>query len=116
MMQSLKKEWRHFLQCEPGKRFQQVHERRQKKRGEGGGWKKIVFIVAGWALALVGTVLLAMPGPGTIVLAGGLMLLASESLSMARMLDYADKKGNEWWQGLKRWWKGKRRRAVKSER
>jgi hypothetical protein len=101
MMQSLKREWREFLKSKPGRRFHEVHERRQKKRGNRQGWKKGALIAAGWVLILVGTLLLALPGPGLLVLAAGLMLLASESLSMARFLDWADKKGHEWWKGMK---------------
>jgi hypothetical protein len=107
MMQSLKREWHQFLKSKPGSRFQEVHERRQKKRGNRQGWKKIAFFAAGWGLILVGTLLLAMPGPGLPVLAAGLILLAAESQSIARMLDWTDKKGHEWWKGMK---------SVKSEK
>ncbi len=49
-------------------------------------------MISGIVIALIGLVLLPLPGPGSVVLAGGLILLAAESLTMARLLDWADKK------------------------
>lgn len=49
-------------------------------------------MIIGIVIALLGLVLLPLPGPGSIVLAVGLMMTAAESMTMARALDWADKK------------------------
>ena len=49
-------------------------------------------MIGGIIIAALGLVLLPLPGPGSIVLAVGLMLIASESLTIARLLDWADQK------------------------
>ena len=46
--------------------------------------KRILVIVAGSALSILGVVLLILPGPGTLVIAAGLAILASE-------FDWADR-------------------------
>lgn len=48
------------------------------------------MMIAGVVICVLGVVALPLPGPGTIVLAGGLMILAAESMVIARMLDRAD--------------------------
>ena len=49
-------------------------------------------MIAGIVIAVAGLALLPLPGPGTIVLAAGLMMVAQESSTMARLLDFLDKK------------------------
>lgn len=48
------------------------------------------MMIAGIVICVLGVVALPLPGPGTLVLAGGLMILAAESLMIARVLDRAD--------------------------
>lgn len=47
---------------------------------------RIARIVGGWALLAVGAALLVLPGPGLLVLAAGLALLATEYAWAARWL------------------------------
>lgn len=47
---------------------------------------RISRIVGGWALLAVGAALLVLPGPGLLVLAAGLALLATEHEWAARWL------------------------------
>jgi hypothetical protein len=47
---------------------------------------RLVRVVGGWGLLAVGAALLVLPGPGLLVLAGGLALLATEYPWAARLL------------------------------
>ncbi|HEX5403666.1 MAG TPA: PGPGW domain-containing protein [Pseudonocardiaceae bacterium] len=48
--------------------------------------KRIGRIVGGWSLLAVGGAMLVLPGPGLLVIAGGLALLATEYTWAARLL------------------------------
>jgi hypothetical protein len=48
--------------------------------------KRIARVIGGWALLAVGAALLVLPGPGLLVIAGGLALLATEYAWAARLL------------------------------
>lgn len=91
MIQNLKKQWHLFLRSPPGRRFQEVHKRQKAKRGGASAGRKRGLVIAGIAICLLGVVALPLPGPGTLVLGGGLMILAAESIVVARVLDRADK-------------------------
>jgi uncharacterized protein (TIGR02611 family) len=62
------------------------------------------MMVIGTLLAIVGVVLLPLPGPGMLVVAAGLVLVARESATAARMLDFADKHIHRFIQFLRRKW------------
>lgn len=49
-------------------------------------------MAGGVIVSLLGVILLPLPGPGAVVVAGGLMMLASESIVMARILDWMDRR------------------------
>jgi uncharacterized protein (TIGR02611 family) len=112
MFGSLRKHWHHFTSRPPGRRFKSFYEERQEKRGSGGAGKKWGLIVTGAAMAIAGVLLLPLPGPGSIVLVAGLGLLSSESLTMARVLDAADRKRAAVMKVLHRMW----RRSAKMRR
>ena len=63
--------------------------RREKTEEEArrGLIKRVAVMVAGVFLVIVGLVLIVLPGPGLVVLAAGLYLLATEVPFAARMLD-----------------------------
>jgi uncharacterized protein (TIGR02611 family) len=50
--------------------------------------KRLVKIVVGFTLLLLGAVLMLTPGPGWPVIFAGLVLLAAEYLWARRLLDY----------------------------
>jgi hypothetical protein len=105
MFQSLRKHWRHFLKQPPGRRFKTFYDERQEKRGSQGTGKKWLLIISGLAVTVAGVVLLPLPGPGSIVLVAGLVFLSSESLTMARVLDAADKRRSIMMSKLRRIWR-----------
>jgi len=90
MFRPLKKQWKLFLSSPPGRRFHDFHERRKAQKDRGHAGKGL--LIGGIVITLLGLVLLPLPGPGSVVLAGGLMLVAAESTAMARVLDWMDKK------------------------
>lgn len=92
MLTKLRQHWKDFKASPPGKRFQSVHQRRAKRNGKGSAVKKWALISLGLLLTLAGIFFLAAPGPGTIVLALGLALLAGESMTVARLLDWLELK------------------------
>jgi uncharacterized protein (TIGR02611 family) len=48
--------------------------------------RRLARVTGGWLLLAVGTALLVLPGPGLLVIAGGLALLATEYDWAARLL------------------------------
>jgi UPF0716 family protein affecting phage T7 exclusion len=104
MFQSLKKHWHEFLRVPAGRRFQEVHKRRQHARQQGQSGKRTLLLGLGIALTVGGLALMLLPGPGTVVLAVGLGLLASESISLARVLDAFDKRLQKFLQYARRKW------------
>jgi hypothetical protein len=102
--QSLKKQWRQFVRTPAGHRFQKMHEHRQEARSTEHPGRSTWLIVLGTLIAIGGVALLPLPGPGTIVLAAGLILVARESGAAARMLDFTDKRIHLFIQYLRRKW------------
>jgi uncharacterized protein (TIGR02611 family) len=100
----LKKKWHGFVRIPPGRRFQKVYEDRQESRSAKHPGKRTGLLVTGTLLAIAGVALLPLPGPGSIVLAAGLVLVARESATAARTLDFADKRIHIFIQFLRRKW------------
>jgi hypothetical protein len=84
----LSKTWQELKRGEPGRRFQSRYER----RASSGGARKWLLIAAGALLMLLGLVFLPLPGPGLLIIAAGALLVAEESLSAARALDWVERK------------------------
>lgn len=57
--------------------------------------KRLATAVVGGLLTAVGVVLLVLPGPGFVLIAAGLSVLAREFSWAARPLDYAKQKARE---------------------
>ena len=92
MIDGLKTRWRELRHGEAGRRCRARYERRHAKRRHAGGSKWAV-LVAGALIALAGIVLLPLPGPGLLVIAFGALLVAEESLSVAKLLDALESRG-----------------------
>jgi hypothetical protein len=88
MIRTLKKQWRELLDSPPGRRFRMRYERRARERKTPAArvaWSAFaVLLIAG------GIVALPLPGPGMVVIAAGLALLAQESLTVAKLCDRAE--------------------------
>ena len=90
MLEKVKENWQQLKKSEPGHRFQDRYDRRQQNTH--GQWDigKLFNIVGGIAIALAGLFFMPAPGPGSAIIFVGLGLLGSESLSVARFLDWAE--------------------------
>jgi hypothetical protein len=82
------KSWDRFVHTTPGRRFYERYKRKQQAKGS--AWKRCAFVAAGILVCLAGIFFLAVPGPGLLILAVGLALIAQESAGLARLLDRAE--------------------------
>jgi hypothetical protein len=84
----VKERWRALQSAPPGERFQQrFHARRLVRKR---GLSRALAILGGMAVLIAGAVMLVAPGPGILVFALGGVLVAEESLWMARWLDRSE--------------------------
>jgi uncharacterized protein (TIGR02611 family) len=84
----LEKVWQRLRQAAPGERFlglYQEHERKRRNR-----WAKPLWFTIGALITVVGLVALPAPGPGMLVVALGLAILARESERVARAVDWLE--------------------------
>lgn len=89
MFKQTRRSWRLLKSAKPGNRFERTYRSQQDGRGP---FRKVVSIVIGFAIVAAGIVLLPAPGPGVLVVALGLGLLAREFLIVARALDWLEPK------------------------
>src|SRR5436309_1884937 len=94
LVQRIQGQWRELANSQPGRRFQDRYDRRQRLGH--GPLAKLVSMFLGLVIVLVGIVLLFIPGPGTLFLVMGAGLIAEESLITARMLDWLEVKVRRW--------------------
>lgn len=90
MLDSLKKQWKQLKRSEPGKRFQEQYER--SKQEGANPIKKPLLMGAGILLAAVGIFFILVPGPGLPILLMGAVLIAGQSLAVAKFLDWLELK------------------------
>ncbi|HUR56959.1 MAG TPA: PGPGW domain-containing protein [Opitutaceae bacterium] len=96
---SLKKNFREIKKGRPGHRFQDYYKREhrahRRHRSRGRIWRLVIGILS----ILVGIILCVIPGPGLpfIFIGGG--LLATESLFVARIMDWLEVRA----QAVRRW-------------
>jgi len=64
--------------------------------------KKVLIAIVGGMIVLIGLVLVPYPGPGWLIVFGGLAILATEFEFASKVLDYAKGKYNESIAWLKR--------------
>ena len=97
MFAGLKRRLRRFLAAPHGARFQAHYQRMQARATL---TRTLVAVGSGLILLAVGLVLLVLPGPGTLVAIIGAALIAGESLTVAKILDWLDVRVTALW---KRW-------------
>ena len=91
MFNDLKRGWAAFKRGHPGSRFQDQH-RRQRKEGET-NIGRLLRIIAGTVIVLLGIFFLPAPGPGFVIIALGGALLAREFKLAAIVLDRLEVRG-----------------------
>jgi uncharacterized protein (TIGR02611 family) len=72
--------------------------------------KRIVRVVAGFALLLAGAAMLVLPGPGWVTIALGLALLAQDFQWARRALDRIKDTGTKGAELSREWWVRMRQR------
>ena len=80
--------WHELKSGSPGRRFASVYEERHR-HPEGQAARALV-LAAGVALLLLGALMIFTPGPGAVFLLLGAALVARESRSIARTLDWCE--------------------------
>ena len=112
MFKRLKEYWSELKRGRPGSRFQEQYDKQHGKRKGGPG--RVLRIIAGLILFPVGLFFLPAPGPGSIVLVLGAVLIAREFKFAARMLDAFELRARQVLQWAMRLWQrltGRRRPA-----
>ena len=88
-MQRLKQAWREFKRSPPGRRFQELYERRRQSRR--GLAKRVLFIVGGLLAVAAGIATFPVPGvPSELIIITGLAIFAQGSKRAARILDWIE--------------------------
>ena len=103
----VKREWRHFRNDEPGTRFTN-HRERMKHRSRA---HSAIALTVGVMLLAGGVVLLFVPGPGLLLIAFGLGLIASHWARLAAVLDRSEPRLRAVGRRAKRRWNGMTGRA-----
>jgi uncharacterized protein (TIGR02611 family) len=88
MFDGLKRYWKELKRGTPGKRFQQQY----RKSHESGGdpLRKALFLGGGALVIAAGIFFLPAPGPGWAIIFMGGGLMAQESKTAAKMLDWTE--------------------------
>ena len=89
MLDTLKQRWRRFAAAPPGQRFEAHFQRRQQTRPRE-LHRKILAIGGGSLVMGAGLFFMLAPGPGVLIFLIGALLVAEESLMVARLMDGAD--------------------------
>ncbi|PTY06239.1 hypothetical protein DB347_12390 [Opitutaceae bacterium EW11] len=100
MFRSIKRSWAELKQSEPGRRFQDRYRRGKTSRAQS-GWRRVLRLGLAIVCLGIGVVLVFIPGPAFVffIVAGG--LLASESLRVARFMDWCETKIRTLWARLR---------------
>lgn len=96
MVRRIREHWHAFKESEPGNRFQDRYERSVLKRGQRSQLSKIIHVLIGLVIMVLGALLWFLPGPGWAVVFIGAAVIAGESLWMARFLDFIEVKVRKW--------------------
>jgi hypothetical protein len=87
MFSRLRRQLHDFLRTRSGTRFRAYHARMHLRPHL---LRTLLVVSIGLTLIALGIVLLVLPGPGLLIGALGALLIAGESMVIARLLDRAD--------------------------
>ena len=104
-IENTKKEWHRFKNDVPGKRFEGRYQRRHHGNQNPFSGTRLLSILAGVVITIVGLILMPVPGPGgTATTFIGLGLIGSEFRPVARFLDWLELHLRSWLEPLKAMW------------
>lgn len=86
----------------PGRRFQARYWRHRGSGNQRPMLIRLTLLTVGAVLAVLGLLMLVLPGPGILVLAVAGGFFATESLRIARSLDWIEVVARKLWQRLRR--------------
>ncbi len=86
----LKRHWAHATEGRPGHRFQDRYEHAKETRAQRGVWKRVLKIAGGVLALLIGLIEIVFPGPAFVFIIVGGAMLATESLRVARAMDWSE--------------------------
>jgi len=90
VLEQFKENWNELKDAEPGHRFRERYERRQRESQGKFNVGKFVNIIIGILITVVGIILIPAPGPGSLSIIFGLGFIASEFEPIARGLDWLE--------------------------
>jgi len=99
MFAALKRRILRFVATPSGSRFRAYHERLEQRPNL---MRTMLVVGLGLILLALGMIMLVLPGPGLLVAAIGLALIAGESMWVARLLDRLDLWLTGWWRRRRR--------------
>ena len=113
MNQRFKRHWHALSRGEPGRRFQDRYAEAKKARADA-GWgqraRRVLLLFVALGAMIIGALLMFLPGPAILFYFFAGTLLASESLYMARLLDWGEvklraivKRGKRHWGRTPNW-------------
>ena len=88
MFETIKRSWQRFKADPPGQRFQQQFKRRHEVART--LLQKALVVGGGVLLTGVGIFLFFLPGPGVLFVLLGAVLIAQQSVTVARGLDWTE--------------------------
>lgn len=105
MTKSFKQRWQAMTHGRPGQRFQDRYAAARKSRADA-SWaqrgRRVLLLLAALVSIVIGVVLMFIPGPAVVFYFIAGTLLASESLTVARVLDWGEVRLRKMW----KWGKG----------
>ena len=102
MLLRLSKYWNELKRGKSGSRFQEQYDEGRKTQNTGGS--RLLRITGGIILILVGLFFLPAPGPGSVILALGAVLIAREFRLAALVLDQVELRARRLFAWGKRRW------------
>jgi len=108
MSNPLKKQWETLKRGRPGERFAaRYHAGQKTKKDTGLGFKvfRVVRILIALGAIVVGIILVFIPGPAILFFLIAASLLAAESLTIARFLDWSELKLRALFHWVTRHWR-----------
>jgi len=102
----LKRQWLAFRGGTPGHRFQDRFDRQRRARKTQSWALRLIQPIIAIILLVIGVVLTFIPGPAIVFYFAGAGLLAGESRTLSRALDWSEVKLRKACRWFKQWWKG----------
>lgn len=102
MLKSIKREWQLLRDTAPGRRFRERY--RRTRLGGPSFMARVARMVGGLAITAVGAFLIPAPGPGWLIVALGLGLIASDIRPLATFLDRSELRLRDVSERLSVWW------------